>query len=237
MKFGEIVESFSIPPHPKGISIEGKLVDLKPLIASEFSEELFISNAIDKEGINWAYLPYGPFDSQVDYAKWIKSFEEGDDPIFFAIISKKLKKAIGIASFLRINPTKGLIEVGHINYSPLLQKTTEATEAMFLMMKWVFDNGYRRYEWKCNALNLKSRRAAQRLGFSYEGVFRQMTISKGRNRDTAWFAIIDKEWAEIEKCFDQFLSESNFDNNGKSKVSLTSLTESLLYKVDNMDCS
>jgi RimJ/RimL family protein N-acetyltransferase len=237
MKFGEIVESFSIPPHPKGISIKGKLVDLKPLIASEFAEELFISNAIDKEGINWSYLPYGPFDSQVDYAKWIKSFEEGDDPIFFAIISKKLKKAIGIASFLRINPTKGLIEVGHINYSPLLQKTTEATEAMFLMMKWVFDNGYRRYEWKCNALNLKSRRAAQRLGFSYEGVFRQMTISKGRNRDTAWFAIIDKEWAEIEKCFDQFLSESNFDNNGKSKVSLTSLTESLLYKVDNMDCS
>lgn len=237
MKFGEIVESFSIPPHPKGISIEGRLVDLKPLIASEFAEELFISNAIDKEGINWAYLPYGPFDSQVDYAKWIKSFEEGDDPVFFAIISKKLKKAIGIASFLRINPTKGLIEVGHINYSPLLQKTTEATEAMFLMMKWVFDNGYRRYEWKCNALNLKSRRAAQRLGFSYEGVFRQMTISKGRNRDTAWFAIIDKEWAEIEKCFDQFLSESNFDNNGKSKVSLTSLTESLLYKVDNMDCS
>ena len=237
MKFGEIVESFSIPPHPKGISIEGKLVDLKPLIASEFAEELFISNAIDKEGINWAYLPYGPFESQADYAKWIKSFEEGDDPIFFAVISKKLKKAIGIASFLRINPTKGLIEVGHINYSPLLQKTTEATEAMFLMMKWVFDNGYRRYEWKCNALNLKSRRAAQRLGFSYEGVFRQMTISKGRNRDTAWFAIIDKEWAEIEKCFDQFLSESNFDNNGKSKVSLTSLTESLLYKVDNMDCS
>ena len=237
MKFGEIVESFSIPPHPKGISIEGKLVDLKPLIASEFSEELFISNAIDKEGINWAYLPYGPFESQADYAKWIKSFEEGDDPIFFAVISKKLKKAIGIASFLRINPNKGLIEVGHINYSPLLQKTTEATEAMFLMMKWVFDNGYRRYEWKCNALNLKSRRAAQRLGFSYEGVFRQMTISKGRNRDTAWFAIIDKEWAEIERCFDQFLSESNFDNNGKSKVSLTSLTELLLYKVDNMDCS
>ena len=237
MKFGEIVESFSIPPHPKGISIEGRLVDLKPLNSNKYAKELFLSNSLDEKGINWAYLPYGPFDSQVNYTKWIKSFEEGDDPVFFAIISKKLKKAIGIASFLRINPTKGLIEVGHINYSPLLQKTTEATEAMFLMMKWVFDNGYRRYEWKCNALNLKSRRAAQRLGFSYEGVFRQMTISKGRNRDTAWFAIIDKEWAEIERCFDQFLSESNFDNNGKSKVSLNSLTESLLYKVDNMDCS
>jgi len=237
MKFGEIVESFSIPPHPKGISIEGRLVDLKPLNSNKYAKELFSSNLLDEKGINWAYLPYGPFDSQADYAKWIRSFEEGDDPVFFAIISKKLKKAIGIASFLRINPAQGLIEVGHINYSPLLQKTTEATEAMFLMMRWVFDNGYRRYEWKCNALNLKSRRAAQRLGFSYEGVFRQMTISKGRNRDTAWFAIIDKEWQDLKKCFDQFLSESNFDNNGKSKVSLTSLTESLLYKVDNMDCS
>ena len=237
MKFGEIVESFSIPPHPKGFSIEGRSVDLKPLNSNKYAKELFSSNSLDEQGINWAYLPYGPFESQADYAKWIKSFEEGDDPVFFAIISKKLKKAIGIASFLRINPTEGLIEVGHINYSPLLQKTTEATEAMFLMMKWVFDNGYRRYEWKCNALNLKSRRAAQRLGFSYEGVFRQMTISKGRNRDTAWFAIIDKEWQDLKRCFDQFLSESNFDNNGKSKVSLTSLTEPLLYKVDNMDCS
>ena len=237
MKFGEIVESFSIPPNPKGISIEGRLVDLKPLNSNKYAKELFSSNLLDEKGINWAYLPYGPFDSQAEYVKWIRSFEEGDDPVFFAIISKKLKKAIGIASFLRINPANGLIEVGHINYSPLLQKTTEATEAMFLMMKWVFDNGYRRYEWKCNALNLKSRRAAQRLGFSYEGVFRQMTISKGRNRDTAWFAIIDKEWQDLKKCFDQFLSESNFDNNGKSKVSLTSLTESLLYKVDNMDCS
>ena len=237
MKFGEIVESFSIPPHPKGISIEGRLVDLKPLNSNKYAKELFSSNLLDEKGINWAYLPYGPFDSQAEYVKWIRSFEEGDDPVFFAIISKKLKKAIGIASFLRINPANGLIEVGHINYSPLLQKTTEATEAMFLMMKWVFDNGYRRYEWKCNALNLKSRRAAQRLGFSYEGVFRQMTISKGRNRDTAWFAIIDKEWQDLKRCFEQFLSESNFDNNGKSKVSLTSLTESLLYKVDNMDCS
>ena len=237
MKFGEIVESFSIPPHPKGISIEGRLVDLKPLNSNKYAKELFSSNLLDEKGINWAYLPYGPFDSQAEYAKWIRSFEEGDDPVFFAIISKKLKKAIGIASFLRINPANGLIEVGHINYSPLLQKTTEATEAMFLMMKWVFDNGYRRYEWKCNALNLKSRRAAQRLGFSYEGVFRQMTISKGRNRDTAWFAIIDKEWQDLKRCFEQFLSESNFDNNGEPRVALTSLTEPLLYKVDNMDCS
>lgn len=235
MKKGEVVSGFKVPPHPKGISINGKLVSIKPLIANEFAEELFMANALDKEGINWEYLPYGPFENLSDYIDWIQSFEEHNDPVFFAIISKKLKKAIGIASYLRINPNDGLIEVGHINYSPLLQRTTEGTEAMFLMMQWAFDNGYRRYEWKCNALNMRSRKAAQRLGFSYEGVFRQMTISKGRNRDTAWFAIIDKDWQVIQKCFHQFLSDINLDE--KSKYSLSSLTKPLLYKVDNMDCS
>ena len=235
MKKGEVVSGFKVPPHPKGISIDGKLVSIKPLIANEFAEELFMANALDKEGINWEYLPYGPFENLSDYIDWIQSFEEHNDPVFFAIISKKLKKAIGIASYLRINPNDGLIEVGHINYSPLLQRTTEGTEAMFLMMQWAFDNGYRRYEWKCNALNMRSRKAAQRLGFSYEGVFRQMTISKGRNRDTAWFAIIDKDWQVIQKCFHQFLSDFNLDE--KSKYSLSSLTKPLLYKVDNMDCS
>ena len=235
MKKGEVVSRFKVPPHPKGISIDGKLVSIKPLIANEFAEELFMANALDKEDVNWEYLPYGPFESLSDYIDWIQSFEEHDDPVFFAIISKKLKKAIGIASYLRINPNDGLIEVGHINYSPLLQRTTEGTEAMFLMMQWAFDNGYRRYEWKCNALNMRSRKAAQRLGFSYEGVFRQMTISKGRNRDTAWFAIIDKDWQVIQKCFYQFLSDINLDE--KSKYSLSSLTKPLLYKVDNMDCS
>ena len=235
MKKGEVVSGFKVPPHPKGISIDGKLVSIKPLIANEFAEELFMANALDKEGINWEYLPYGPFENLSDYIDWIQSFEEHNDPVFFAIISKKLKKAIGIASYLRINPNDGLIEVGHINYSPLLQRTTEGTEAMFLMMQWAFDNGYRRYEWKCNALNMRSRKAAQRLGFSYEGVFRQMTISKGRNRDTAWFAIIDKDWQVIQKCFHQFLSDIKLDE--KSKYSLSSLTKPLLYKVDNMDCS
>jgi len=237
MKQGALVCDFRDPPHPKGISIDGNLVTLKPLLASQFAEELFLSNSIDKEGVNWAYLPYGPFESLKTYSEWIKSFEGKDDPVFFAIISRKLKKAIGIASYLRINPANGSIEVGHINFSPLLQRTTEATEAMYLMMKWVFDNGYRRYEWKCNALNLRSRSAAQRLGFSYEGVFRQMTIVKGRNRDTAWFAMIDKEWQRIESCFMEFLSKSNFDNNGKPKKSLRSLTKPLLYKIDNLDLS
>nr|AIF12389.1 acetyltransferase [uncultured marine thaumarchaeote KM3_55_F05] len=235
MRLGDIVNDFTVPPHPKNISLEGKLVELKPLKASLYSAQLFSANSLDANEVNWTYLPYGPFESEIEYTKWIETFEDGDDPVLFAIISKELDKAVGISSYLRIKPKDGSIEVGHINYSPLLQNTTEATEAMYLMMKWAFDNGYRRYEWKCNALNLKSRRAAQRLGLSYEGVFRQMTINKGRNRDTAWFAAIDKEWKHIEQCYLKFLSDENFDGEGKQKISLSSLTKPLLYKVDSYD--
>ena len=237
MKQGEIVSKYKTPPHPKGISLEGDLVFLRPLKASQFAEELFKANSIDKKGLNWAYLPYGPFETLGEYAQWIESFESGDDPVFFAIVSKKRNQAIGIASYLRINPAVGSIEVGHINFSPLLQRTTEATESMYLMMKWAFDNGYRRYEWKCNALNLKSRNAAQRLGFSYEGVFRQMTIVKGRNRDTAWFAMIDKEWERIEECFKEYLADSNFDKENHPIISLSTLTKPILFKLDNLDLS
>ena len=237
MKQGEIVSKYKTPPHPKGISLEGDLVFLMPLKASQFAEELFKANSIDKKGLNWAYLPYGPFETLGEYAQWIESFENSDDPVFFAIISKKRNQAIGVASYLRINPAVGSIEVGHINFSPLLQRTTEATESMYLMMKWAFDNGYRRYEWKCNALNLKSRNAAQRLGFSYEGVFRQMTIVKGRSRDTAWFAMIDKEWERIEECFKEYLSDSNFDKENQPIISLSSLTKPILFKLDNLDLS
>ena len=232
-KLGEIVANFSIPPHPSGISMEGKFVKLSPLITDEFALDLFRANSADKKNENWTYLPYGPFLSLDEYTRWIKSLESKNDPVFFAIINKNSNKAVGLASYLRINREHASIEVGHINFSPLLQKTTPATEAMYLMMKWVFDNGYRRYEWKCNSLNLKSRRAAQRLGFSYEGIFRQMNISKGRNRDTAWYAVIDKEWKEIKKSYLTFLSKENFDKSGRAKVSLSSLTKPLLYKTDN----
>ena len=237
MKQGEIVSKYKTPPHPKGISLEGDLVFLRPLKASQFAEELFKANSIDEKGLNWAYLPYGPFETLGEYAQWIESFENGDDPVFFAIVSKKCNQAIGIASYLRINPAVGSIEVGHINFSPLLQRTTEATESMYLMMKWAFDNGYRRYEWKCNALNLKSRNAAQRLGFSYEGVFRQMTIVKGRNRDTAWFAMIDKEWERIEECFKEYLSDSNLDKENQPIISLSFLTKPILFMLDYLDLS
>ena len=141
---------------------------------------------------------------------------------------------MGIASYLQISPDDGSIEVGHIHFSPLLQRTTEATEAMYLMMQWAFDAGYRRYEWKCNAKNAKSRAAAQRLGLSYEGVFRQATISKGQNRDTAWFAAIDKEWPALKQALQPYLHKTTYQPGGTS-LSLRELTKPALYKQDNLD--
>jgi RimJ/RimL family protein N-acetyltransferase len=141
-----IIENFTPPPHPKNIQLNGRTVRLEPLDALKHAEDLFQSNSFDREGMNWKYLPYGPFEKIEDYANWLQEKAKSDDPSFFAIIRLSDHKAVGIASFLRINPTDGSIEVGHINYSPLLQKTREGTEAMYLMMKWVFESGYRRYE-------------------------------------------------------------------------------------------
>jgi RimJ/RimL family protein N-acetyltransferase len=228
-----VVEGFIVPPHPKGIVLSGKTVRLEPLNVKKHSEDLFQSNSLDIEGFNWRYLPYGPFETLESFQKWLNDQTTKDDPSFFSIVRLSDNKAVGVASFLRINPNDGSIEVGHINYSPLLQKTREGTEAMYLMMKWAFESGYRRYEWKCNTLNIKSRYAAQRLGLSYEGVFRQMTINKGRNRNTAWFASIDKEWNALKTCYQTYLSDDNFDTDGKPKVSLSEITKPLLYKLDH----
>ena len=228
-----VVEGFIVPPHPRGLVLSGKTVRLEPLNVKKHSEDLFQSNSLDIEGFNWRYLPYGPFKTLESFQKWLNDEATKDDPWFFSIVRLSDNKAVGVASFLRINPNDGSIEVGHINYSPLLQKTREGTEAMYLMMKWAFESGYRRYEWKCNTLNIKSRYAAQRLGLSYEGVFRQMTINKGRNRNTAWFASIDKEWNNLKTCYKTYLSDDNFDTDGKPKVSLSEITKPLLYKLDN----
>jgi RimJ/RimL family protein N-acetyltransferase len=192
------------------------------------ADDLWEANAADRENRIWAYLPYGPFDSADAYRKWTDGVAAGSDPLFHAVIDTATGKARGVASFLRINPASGSIEVGHINYSPLLQRTPAATEAMYLMMKRVFETGYRRYEWKCDALNARSRAAAQRLGFSYEGVFRQATVYKGRNRDTAWYAAIDSEWPELESAFTRWLDESNFDSDGGQRQRLADLTRPIL---------
>ena len=159
-------------------------------------------------------MPYGPFKNLSSFKNYLKKHCLNKEPFFYAIYSKKLKSFCGLASYLRIKPEIGTIEVGWLTYAPNLQRTVEATEAMYLMMKNAFENlGYRRYEWKCDNLNQKSKRSALRLGFKFEGVFRQATIYKKRNRDSAWFSIIDKEWEQCKNKFQSYLKRSNFDNN------------------------
>ncbi len=235
--YNELVQNFTPPPHPKGVFLQGRLVDLMPLNAQTHGADLFAAHSMDTDGINWIHLPYGPFADLPSYQDWLVMQAQMSDPVFFAIVRKSDGKAVGVASFLRISPTAGSIEVGHIHYSPLLQKTAAGTEAMYLMMQWAFDHGYRRYEWKCNALNQKSRYAAQRLGLSYEGVFRQAAIINGRNRNTAWFAAIDKEWPALNRCFITYLRADNFHADGVPKTALSALTKPLLYKLDNGDFS
>ena len=231
------VKNFTPPPHPQGITLTGNLVRLEPLDVAAHSADLYAAKGLDKGGQNWRYLPYGPFATLAEYQAWLGAEATKTDPSFFAIISLSDNKAVGVASYLRINQNDGSIEVGHIHYSPLLQRTRAGTEAMYLMMKWAFENGYRRYEWKCNALNKRSRNAAQRLGFSYEGVFRQMSISKGKNRNTAWFAAIDQEWNALKKSFETYLADANLDQNAKPKLSLSTLTKPILYKLDDGEFS
>ena len=141
--------------------------------------------------------------------------------MFHAIIDRETGKAVGVASFMRMDPANGVIEVGHIHYAPVMRRTPAGTEAMFLMMRRAFDElGYRRYEWKCDSLNAPSRRAAERYGFTFEGIFRQAVIYKKRNRDTAWFAIIDRDWPAIKRAFEQWLDPANFDASGRQKRQL-----------------
>ena len=196
--------------------LKGKHVSLEPINISKHSKDLYANFSKDKENRIWAYLPYGPFKSFGSFKKWLKSFCLNKDPFFYAIYVKRYGQYCGMASYLRITPKHGSIEVGHINYSPILQNTVEGTETMYLMMKNAFEVlGNRRYEWKCNNLNSNSKRAAIRLGFKFEGVFKQMFIFKGRNRDSAWFSIIDGDWNRIKKGFQNFLKTSNFNNKFK----------------------
>ena len=208
---------------PSRKNFRGQYVVLEPIIISRHSKDLYNNFLRDKKNIIWEYLPYGPFKSYGSFKKWLKSFCLNKDPFFYAIYSKRHRQYCGMASYLRITPEHGSIEVGHINYSPILQNTVEGTEVMYLMMKNAFEVlGNRRYEWKCNNLNSASKKAAKRLGFKFEGVFRQMFIFKGRNRDSAWFSIIDKEWKKHKKKYLSFLKRSNFDNklNQKKKLKI-----------------
>jgi RimJ/RimL family protein N-acetyltransferase len=204
--------------------MEGRFCRLEPLVARTHAAALHAAYSGHPDDANWTYLPYGPFSSTKEYATWVESMESCDDPIPFAILSGLGNQPGGVASYLRINPAEGSIEVGHLCYSPALRRTTATTEAMYLMMRRAFDElGYRRYEWKCDSRNMDSRRAAERLGFRYEGTFRQAMVMKGRNRDTAWFSIIDEEWPEVRAALEQWLDPSNFDATGCQRERLEML--------------
>ena len=206
---------------PSKKKLIGKYCFLEPINIKKHSKDLYKNFSLDKKNIIWTYLPYGPFKSHGSFKKWLKSFCLNKDPFFYAIYSKKHNQYCGMASYLRITPEHGSIEVGHINYSPILQNTTEGTETMYLMMKNAFEVlGNRRYEWKCNNLNSASKYAAERLGFKFEGIFRQMFIFKGRNRDTAWYSIIDKEWPNYKKKYLFYLKKSNFTKTNRQRKKL-----------------
>jgi RimJ/RimL family protein N-acetyltransferase len=222
------VLNWMLPAAPSRNVMAGRLCRLEPLDARVHAADLHTANKLDIDGTNWTYLAYGPFDSLEAYTTWMRNTCSGSDPLFFAIVDSATGKAAGVASYLRIDPANGSIEVGHLNFSPLLQRKPAATEAMYLMMRQAFELGYRRYEWKCHSLNAPSRAAAQRLGFSFEGIFRQATVTKGRNRDTAWYAIIDREWPALDGAFRRWLDPANFDEQGNQRVSLSGLTRPLL---------
>jgi RimJ/RimL family protein N-acetyltransferase len=211
--------------HPPRTAMEGRFCSVEPIDPTRHAAELHAAYLLDEEGRNWTYLPYGPFPRFEEYRAHLERACLGDDPLVHAIIERRSGCAVGVASLMRIDPSGGVIEVGGINYAPPLQRTPAATEAMYLMMRRVFEElGYRRYEWKCDSLNAPSRAAAQRLGFRYEGMFRQATVYKGRNRDTCWFSILDSEWPTLKPAFERWLDPGNFDGAGSQRRSLSSFT-------------
>jgi len=221
---GEPVVGWRGCPLPRAEPMEGRWCRLEPTEAGRHARQQFEANALDVEGAMWTYLPYGPFAEFADYRGWLEALCGRDDALFFSFVDRASGQALGMASFMRMDPENGVIEVGGVQFSPRLQRTPVSTEGQYLMMRHVFDDlGYRRYEWKCDALNAASRAAAERLGFVYEGTFRQAKVIKGRNRDTAWFSILDSEWPARREAFEKWLAPSNFDVEGRQLRSLADI--------------
>ena len=215
------IENWQPCQPPTREAMTGHFCRLEYLDVERHAECLFSAFSLDSSQRNWTYLPYGPFTDIKSFTDWLTTSCIGDDPLFYVVINQSNEEVIGMASYLRIAPTIGVIEVGHIHFSPKMQKTPMATEAMYLMMVRVFDElSYRRYEWKCDALNAPSKSAAERFGFRFEGLWRQATMYKGRNRDTTWYAIIDKDWSQIKAAYQAWLDPNNFDESGQQKSKL-----------------
>lgn len=210
------------------------MVTLRPFDRGSQAEALYQATHGPEKEDQWRYMSEGPFASRAEFDVAFDRNAGSPDPLFFAIIENSTGVAVGQASYLRIEPRHRVIEVGNILFTPALQRSSGATEAMYLMARHVFDDlGYRRYEWKCNALNQPSRRAALRLGFTFEGVFRQHMIIKGRNRDTAWFSMLDSEWSLCRANLERWLAPSNFDPDGQQVLSLSKLNANVAPKTSS----
>jgi len=209
--------------------LDGELVRLEILDPSRHAESLFESSHSAGSDQLWQHLPYGPFGSQAEFNAWLEVLANSLDPLFFAVVPWESMRALGMASMMRMAPQHGVIEIGHIWFAPELQRTRQATEAIFLLAKHAFDDlGYRRLEWKCDSRNEPSKKAAERFGFVYEGTFRQHMVVKGRNRDSAWFSMTDDEWPLRKAAFEAWLAPENFDQNGRQRRSLAAVRESLV---------
>lgn len=219
-EIGESITDWQPAKMPGSQMLNGQYCSLEPLNKEKHAQKLF-SVLHQNPGDSWTYLPYGPFQHLHEFESWIDKYLLEKDSFFYAILDQKTNEPIGICAYLRINQEHGVIEIGHLHFSSLLQKTPAATDAMYMMMKQAFDDlGYRRYEWKCHSMNKPSWRAAERLGFKFEGIFRQHLIVKKHNRDTAWFSILDHEWPLLKNKFERWLDRTNFDEASRQLIKL-----------------
>ncbi|NRB54784.1 MAG: GNAT family N-acetyltransferase [Salinicola sp.] len=232
---GDDIPDWREPPFPDASVREGRFCRLEPLDPRRHAPSLWqawqmpdpdIAN--DREArARWTYLGGRAFDDQAGCEHWLEAMSGDSDPVCYAIIDPADGQAVGMATYLRIVPADATLEIGHLNFSVRMARTPISSEALMLLIRYAFALGYRRVEWKCDSLNVPSRRAAERLGFRPEGVFRQHRVVNGRNRDTAWFSIVDDEWPAIHACHEQWLAAENFDANGRQRRSLSSMTEQL----------
>jgi len=221
---GPALEGWSARPLPPDIPRTGRYCRIEKLDAERHAEDLFAAHTCTSDGRDWIYLPVGPFETLAEFRIHLGQIARTRDPLHYAIVDLETGKPVGSSAYMRIDPANGAIEIGHVRYSRRLMRTRAGTEAMYLLMRRAFDElEYRRYEWKCDALNAASRRAAERYGFQFEGIFRQAVVVKGRSRDTAWFSILDREWPKVRAAFEAWLSPDNFASDGQQRLSLAEL--------------
>ena len=223
---GQPLPGWRARQRPNAITLRGRFCRLEPLDPAVHGPALAEAYALANEPRDWTYMASGPFDSDPAFYQYLSTSARSDDPRHYAVVDSRSGKAAGTLALMRQDPANGVIEVGHVMFSPLLQRTPAATEAQYLLMHYVFDVlGYRRYEWKCDSLNAGSRKAAERLGFQFEGIFRQAVVYKGRNRDTAWFSVIDSEWPKLDDAFTAWLKDDNFDTDGTQRKTLADIRQ------------